>query len=296
MGEMLPVMLARLDDVGAADVGHLKRLPSHTIIDQVWITTSGIFSQPPFIAALQTFGIDRIMFSVDYPFAPRRAGTRVPRRGGARAGRHGEALPRQRRRAAEAEGVEFVRAPTLNVMPGLVPGSTSGPSKAWMAGTSPAMTNMSALAVYSIICFSRSLCAFGIAIISVTIFCIASPVVGSMSNFSRLASLDERRIVHHRVERLAQRRDALRRRVRRGEDRPPDVGRGRQHAQQLAILVIGAEIHQQRHVRQIGRLGEPDLHQDVDLLLGDPVRPRRLPRRPASSSRAPRPRRAPARG
>ena len=70
MGEMLPVMLARLDDVGAADIGHLKRLPSKTITDQVWITTSGIFSQPPFIAALQTFGIDRIMFSVDYPFAP----------------------------------------------------------------------------------------------------------------------------------------------------------------------------------------------------------------------------------
>jgi predicted TIM-barrel fold metal-dependent hydrolase len=70
MGEMLPVMLARLDEVSVADVGHLKRLPSQTIIEQVWITTSGIFSQPPFIAALQTFGIDRIMFSVDYPFAP----------------------------------------------------------------------------------------------------------------------------------------------------------------------------------------------------------------------------------
>jgi len=70
MGEMLPVMLARLDEVSAADVAHLKRLPSKTIVDQVWITTSGIFSQPPFIAALQTFGIDRIMFSVDYPFAP----------------------------------------------------------------------------------------------------------------------------------------------------------------------------------------------------------------------------------
>ncbi len=70
MGEMLPVMLARLDEVSAADVGHLKRLPSATIVEQVWITTSGIFSQPPFIAALQTFGIDRIMFSVDYPFAP----------------------------------------------------------------------------------------------------------------------------------------------------------------------------------------------------------------------------------
>jgi predicted TIM-barrel fold metal-dependent hydrolase len=69
MGEMLPVMLARLDDVSAADAGHLKRLPSQTITDQVWITTSGIFTQPPFVAALQTFGIDRIMFSVDYPFA-----------------------------------------------------------------------------------------------------------------------------------------------------------------------------------------------------------------------------------
>jgi predicted TIM-barrel fold metal-dependent hydrolase len=70
MGEMLPMMIARLDEVSAADVDHLKRKPSETIVEQVWITTSGIFSQPPFIAALQTFGIDRIMFSVDYPFAP----------------------------------------------------------------------------------------------------------------------------------------------------------------------------------------------------------------------------------
>ena len=70
MGEMLPVMLARIDEVSAADTEHLKRSPSRTIVEQVWITTSGVFSQPPFIAALQTFGIDRIMFSVDYPFAP----------------------------------------------------------------------------------------------------------------------------------------------------------------------------------------------------------------------------------
>jgi uncharacterized protein len=70
MGEMLPVMLARIDEVSAADVAHLKRTPSRTIVEQVWITTSGIFNQPPFVAALQTFGIDRIMFSVDYPFAP----------------------------------------------------------------------------------------------------------------------------------------------------------------------------------------------------------------------------------
>jgi hypothetical protein len=68
------VMLARIDEVSALDTDHLKRPPSRQIVDQVWITTSGIFSQPPFIAALQTFGIYRIMFSVDYPYAPNAKG------------------------------------------------------------------------------------------------------------------------------------------------------------------------------------------------------------------------------
>jgi len=70
MGEMLPVMLDRIDSVFAADIDHLRRPISRTILDQVWITTSGIFSEPPLLAALLTFGIDRIMFSVDYPYAP----------------------------------------------------------------------------------------------------------------------------------------------------------------------------------------------------------------------------------
>ena len=74
MGEMLPVMLARIDEVTALDADHLKRPVSQAILDQVWLTTSGIFSQPPFLAALQTFGIDRIMFSVDYPYAPNSRG------------------------------------------------------------------------------------------------------------------------------------------------------------------------------------------------------------------------------
>ncbi len=74
MGEMLPVMLRRVDETSANDVDHLKRPPSQQIVDQVWITTSGIFSEPPFLAALTTFGIDRIMFSVDYPYAPNSMG------------------------------------------------------------------------------------------------------------------------------------------------------------------------------------------------------------------------------
>lgn len=76
MGEMIPVMMARMDAVSALDIGHLRRKISETILDQVWITTSGIFTQPPFLAALQTFGIDRIMFSIDYPYAPNQAGRR----------------------------------------------------------------------------------------------------------------------------------------------------------------------------------------------------------------------------
>lgn len=74
MGEMLPMMLARADEVFAADIDHLQRPVSRQILDQVWITTSGIFTEPPFLAALLTFGIDRILFSVDYPYAPNAKG------------------------------------------------------------------------------------------------------------------------------------------------------------------------------------------------------------------------------
>jgi hypothetical protein len=74
MGEGLPVMLARCDQVFDAYVQHLARPISRTILDQVWITTSGMFTEPPFLAALLTFGIDRILYSVDYPYAPNERG------------------------------------------------------------------------------------------------------------------------------------------------------------------------------------------------------------------------------
>jgi predicted TIM-barrel fold metal-dependent hydrolase len=74
MGEGLPAMLARCDQVFEAFVQHLSRPISRTILDQVWLTTSGMFTEPPFLAALLTFGIDRVMFSVDYPYAPNERG------------------------------------------------------------------------------------------------------------------------------------------------------------------------------------------------------------------------------
>ena len=102
MGEMLPVMLARIDEVSALDIEHLKRPISRAILDQVWLTTSGIFSEPPFLAALLTFGIDRIMFSVDYPYAPNAKGRDFL--DGMRPGRHGQAHAQQCGCTAEVEG------------------------------------------------------------------------------------------------------------------------------------------------------------------------------------------------
>jgi uncharacterized protein len=70
MGEALPFMLDRIDETTAAEAKvRLARSVKQTILDQVWITTSGFFTMVPFMAALMTFGVDRILFSVDYPFA-----------------------------------------------------------------------------------------------------------------------------------------------------------------------------------------------------------------------------------
>jgi predicted TIM-barrel fold metal-dependent hydrolase len=69
MGEGLPVMLARCEHQLSSDLPNLRRPLSKTITDQVYVTSAGFFTNPPFVAALETFGIDRLMFSVDYPYA-----------------------------------------------------------------------------------------------------------------------------------------------------------------------------------------------------------------------------------
>lgn len=70
MGEMLPVMMARCDKkFKVNDAGVNRRPISQTLKDQVFITTSGVFTLPPLMAAIDTFGIGNILFSVDYPFS-----------------------------------------------------------------------------------------------------------------------------------------------------------------------------------------------------------------------------------
>jgi predicted TIM-barrel fold metal-dependent hydrolase len=69
MGEGLPYALARTTSVFSRAT-HLKRSVAETIKDQVHITTSGFFTQPPFQCAADVVGLDHLMYSVDYPFSP----------------------------------------------------------------------------------------------------------------------------------------------------------------------------------------------------------------------------------
>lgn len=70
MGELLPFQLARLDSrfeqVPAAD--RPAELPSTYLRNNVYITTSGLFSQPALTAAIASLGIDHVLFAIDYPY------------------------------------------------------------------------------------------------------------------------------------------------------------------------------------------------------------------------------------
>lgn len=75
MGEMLPMMMVRSERAfKPGNGGANQRTLSDTFHEQVHITTSGFFTQPPLKIALDTFGIDNIMFSVDYPFSTNEMG------------------------------------------------------------------------------------------------------------------------------------------------------------------------------------------------------------------------------
>lgn len=68
LGEALPYYLDRADDFLARGSVHTKRRIAEYFRDHFHITTSGCFSLPPFLCALQIVGVDRILFSVDYPY------------------------------------------------------------------------------------------------------------------------------------------------------------------------------------------------------------------------------------
>jgi uncharacterized protein len=74
MGEGLPTMLERVARVFSRySAERLQRDAAQAILDQLWLSTSGFASAPAFTAMLTTFGADRILFSVDYPFGDNRS-------------------------------------------------------------------------------------------------------------------------------------------------------------------------------------------------------------------------------
>ncbi|WP_241654881.1 amidohydrolase family protein [Granulicella sibirica] len=69
MGEGLPYALARSSAV-LSRAATLRQSVAEYFKTNIHITTSGYFTQPPLRCALDVVGIDRTMFSIDYPFSP----------------------------------------------------------------------------------------------------------------------------------------------------------------------------------------------------------------------------------
>jgi uncharacterized protein len=74
MGEMIPFMLARINNVLTPVAKNLQRKVPEYFLQNFYITTSGFFTDPPLLLALQIIGADRIIFSVDYPFSTNEQG------------------------------------------------------------------------------------------------------------------------------------------------------------------------------------------------------------------------------
>jgi predicted TIM-barrel fold metal-dependent hydrolase len=75
MGEGLPFLLWRIDHVlsrpGNRSVSFREQFSQH-----FYITTSGNFSTPALLCSMMELGVDRILFSVDWPFVPNIPGTK----------------------------------------------------------------------------------------------------------------------------------------------------------------------------------------------------------------------------
>ncbi|KAG2171609.1 hypothetical protein INT43_008335 [Umbelopsis isabellina] len=66
-GEMVPCMLQRQSDFFEKLIP-MKRTLVQVWNNNIWVTTSGMFTIPPFLTLMHTTKIDRIMYSVDYPY------------------------------------------------------------------------------------------------------------------------------------------------------------------------------------------------------------------------------------
>jgi 2,3-dihydroxybenzoate decarboxylase len=73
LGEGLPFLLWRIDHTLARD-GRMTSFREQ-FCEHFWITTSGNFSHPALLCCVMEMGVDRILFSVDWPFVQNKPGT-----------------------------------------------------------------------------------------------------------------------------------------------------------------------------------------------------------------------------
>jgi predicted TIM-barrel fold metal-dependent hydrolase len=67
LGEMIPFALARIDTV-LTPVAGLRQSVADYFQTNIFLTTSGYTTFPPLQCALSVIGVDRLIFSVDYPY------------------------------------------------------------------------------------------------------------------------------------------------------------------------------------------------------------------------------------
>ena len=75
MGEAIPFMLPRMNRNLSTQITGLKRPFGDYLRQNVHYTFGGFNFAPTFLNLLLEVGVDRIMFSVDWPFAPNKMGT-----------------------------------------------------------------------------------------------------------------------------------------------------------------------------------------------------------------------------
>jgi predicted TIM-barrel fold metal-dependent hydrolase len=75
LGEGLPFYLWRIN-MGLVRDGAGPTWFRDAFCEHFWITTSGFFSDPALLCCVMEMGIDRILFSVDYPFVENPPGTK----------------------------------------------------------------------------------------------------------------------------------------------------------------------------------------------------------------------------
>lgn len=78
-GEMVPVMIGRIEDTlgKVMKVAGRKKGPLQCLRENFYITTSGMFTTTPLKTLVDVMPMERICFSVDYPYASNEDGKRL---------------------------------------------------------------------------------------------------------------------------------------------------------------------------------------------------------------------------